>query len=376
MASAYSRLIDQAPTEADVAPFLAGASEAFEHAIADAGFGDLTDYRQRLGFDGYVVAFERALLRIRRDPSLTGFGPRPGDVGYDRQSLADLALDGFSLARQREAVRERADRLGLLRDGSDWSLDTRGDYYWGFTAAQAGAQLRIESGANGPATECDRLAVHPYDVERSTAPVSFGNIDVDAALEACVGEAPRAVYNRARALSKRGDTEADVMASLVTTAQDGVPIAYNNLAIILGPRDLDFIASSDLLTTFSSLSLVKAYAAFSDLLRTRLTDDERRETFKWLASKAADLDMPEAHRDLAELAAGDSLTRGFHLAVAEELFADAGRNAEADAAGAELAGLDLSTEDIQWVRTAAKDRKRTELVLIDDSLAARILDLE
>lgn len=376
LGSAYSRMIDRAPAGTDIAPLVAGATAAFERAIADPEFAGLTDYRRRLAFDGYVVALERALLRLRRDPTLSGFGSQPGDAGYDRDVLAGLAFDAFSLARQREAVRSRADRLGLLRDGSGWSLDTPGDYYWGFTAAQAGAQLRIESGANGPATECDRLAVHPYDVGRSTAPVSYGNIDVDAALEACAGDAPRTAYNRARALSKRGDADAEVMASMVTAAQAGVPIAYNNLAIILGPRDPDFIASTDLLTTFSSLSLVEAYAALANLFRTRLSDDERRDTFWWLASKVADLDVPEAHRDLADLASDDFLTRGFHLAVAVELFADAGRNAEADAASAELAGLDLSSEDIQWVREAAKGRERTELVLIDDALASRILDLE
>ncbi len=376
LGSAYSRAIERAPDGTDTASTLEKAADAFEQAIHDPKFDDFGEYRRRLAFDGYVLALERSLLRIRRDPFLAGFGPQPGDPDYDRDRLANLAFDAFSLARRREEVRAEADSLGLLGKDSGWSLDTLGDYYWGFTAAQAGALLRIESGANGPPTECDRLAAHPHDVDRSTRPVDFSSVDVDQVLAACRGDTPRDMFNRARALSKMSDPdEPAILNLLIPAAKAGLPIAYNNLSIMIGSLNPDFVSPAELQTTFSSLSLVDAYPGLSDLLRPRTSDDERRNTFKWLASKAAALDVPEAHRDLAELASDDPLTRGLHLVVAEKLFAEAGRNAEADAASADLAALNLSSKDIKDVQAAAENREHTDLVLIDESLAAQILSL-
>ena len=351
------------------------ATAAFERAIADPAFPSLVEYRRRLAFDGYVLALERAMGRVRRDPLLAGSGPQPGEAGYDRNQLADLVFDAFSLASRREDVRRRAESLGLVRDGTDWSLDTLGDYYWGFTAAQAGGLLRIEDGANGPATDCDRAAAHPQDVERSARPVGYSAIDVDRVLAACQGDTPREMFNRARALAKRGDSEVAIINLLIPAAKAGLPIAYNNLAIMIGSLAPDFVTAAELLTTFSSLSLEDAYPELSDLMRQHLTDDKRRETFKWLAGKAAALDVPEAHRDLAELASDDPLVRGLHLAIAEQLFNDAGRHDEADAAGAALAALNLSSDDVQWVQTRVKERERTKLVLVDETLASRLLSL-
>jgi hypothetical protein len=375
LGNAYSRKLDNAPEGADTGAMLAKATAAFEGALADPAFATLVEYRRRLTFDGYVLVLERAMGRVRRDPFLAGSGPQPGEPGYDRDRLADLVFAAFSLASRREEVRKRAEGLGLVKDGTDWSLDTPGDYYWGFTAAQAGALLRIEDGANGTATECDRAAAHPQDVERSTRPVGYSAIDVDRVLAACQGDDPREMFNRARALAKRGDSDAEIVNLLIPAAKAGLPIAYNNLAIMIGSLAPDFVTSAELLTTFSSLGLVKAYPELSELLRQRLTDGKRRETFKWLAAKAAALDVPEAHRDLAELSSDDPLVRGLHLAIAEELFNEAGRHDEADAAGTALAALNLSSDDVQWVQTKVKEREPTKLVVVDETLASRLLSL-
>ncbi len=306
---------------------------------------------------------------------LSGFGPQPGDPGYDRDRLADLVFDTLSLVREREAVRDEAGKLGLLRDGSSWPLDMVADYYWGFAAAQAGALLRIEDGANGSASECDRLAAHPNDVTRTTRPVGFSEIDVGLVLAACSGDTPREMFNRARALSKTSDPDqVTILGLLIPAAEAGLPVAYNNLAIMIGSLRPDFVSPADLRTTFSALSLKQAYGELSKLLRPATKNDDRRATFVWLASKAAALDVAEAHRDLAELA-DDPLTRGMHLAVAEELFAADGRNAEADAASADLAALNLSSDDIVAVQEAASKRERTDLVLVDQALADQILGL-
>ncbi|MCB1497899.1 MAG: hypothetical protein KDJ86_19100 [Bauldia sp.] len=357
-------------------PLLTKAVQAFEQAIADPAFADLGEYRRRLVMDGEVRVLENAMARDLRDPALTGFGPQPGDPDYDAARLADLTFDAFSLARQRESVRDRAAERGLLREGSTWPLDTRADYYWGFTAAQAGAPLRIADGANGDPTECDRLAAHPNDVTRTTRPVGFGEIDVGLVMAACAGDSPRDMFNRARGLSKSAEPDqAAILGLLIPAAEAGLPVAYNNLAIMIGSVRPDFVSASDLRTTFSALSLKEAYGEISDLLRPEIgNDDDWRKTFLWLASKAAALDVAEAHRDLAELS-GDRLTRGMHLSVAAELFAAEGRNQEADAATAELAALDLASDEILAVQDAAKNRKRTNLVLVDQALADRILGL-
>lgn len=375
LGAAHGYELARAPVGADIAPVLARSLEAFERAIAAPTFSEIGDYRRRLVLDGAVRVLDDALTRVLESPRLSGFGPNPGDPDFDRDQVADFALAAFSFADLRETFRDRADELGLLRDGSGWPLDTAADYYWGFAAAEAGALLRIADGTNGPATGCDRVAAHPHDVTRTTAPVDFSDIDVGVVLAACTGDTPREMFNRARGIGKSSEPDqATILKFLIPAAEAGLPVAYNNLAIMIEALRPDFVSPGDLRTTYSALSLKSAYGALSNLLRPMATD-ESRETFAWLAAKAATLDVAEAHRDLADLLADDLLARGMHLAVAEELFAAEGRNAEADAAGASLAALDLTSDEIVAVRQAASSRERMPLVLVDQTLADQLLGL-
>lgn len=376
LASAYSRMIEQAPDDFDIAELLAKANTLFEAARSDEEFEGLPEYRRRLVYDGALLALERAMARVNRDPVLSGFGPQPGDPDYDRAAIADRVRQALSLAREREALRGEADGLGLVGEESEWSLDTRGDAFWGVTVAQAGALMGVESGANGQASECDLLTAHPHDVERPAPPVWFADIDVDRVLKACVGNSPRDLFARARALSKDGGSELPILQLLLSAADAGMPIAYNNLSVPIRAMDPDFVSATDFLTTFSGLSLIEAYPAIAELLLpTPSDDDEQTATFAWLATKAAALDVPEAHRDLADLAGDDLVTRAVHLSLAAQLFEAAGQSADADAVNAELEALDLSNAYIVRVEDAIAARQPTELVLIDGELSGQILGL-
>ncbi|MCB1489618.1 MAG: hypothetical protein KDJ88_19425, partial [Bauldia sp.] len=375
LGNAYGRKFAASTGGALDEPLVAKAVAAFERALPPAISEEIGDYRIRLILDGEVRVLENAMGRDLRDPALSGFGPYPGDPDYDADRLADLTFDIFSLARQRDTVRKNAAAAGVLREGSGWPLDTPADYYWGFAAAQAGAPLRIADGANGEPTECDRLAAHPNDVTRTTRPVAFSEIDLARVLEACSGDSARDKFNRARGMSKNPDADQlAILDLLIPAAEAGLPVAYNNLAIMISQVRPDFISAGDLRTTFSALSLKAAYSELAALLRPRIDDDKRREAFRWLAAKAAALDIAEAHRNLADLST-DRLERGAHLSIAAELFAAEGRNEEADAATAALAALNLGSDEILSVQDATKNREKTSLVLVDETLADQIFGL-
>ena len=368
LAYAYSQQISETNDPTVASAFLAQARDAFSRVIFGSDLETLSDYRQRLAFDGYVVALERGLTGLRRALILPdGDGPLSDE---DKAALADATLRILEIAETRDAARKAAEENDLLILNSGWALDKSGDPLWGAVVGQVGGYLRQRNDANGPATECDVLAAHPYDVERTARAVPFADIDADAAKAACINWTPREDFNRARALDKSGDTLGG-LELLIDAAQGGVPIAYNNLALLISEKDP--VTANELLTTFAARSLEKAYVDLADFLKPDLDTPAERETFRWLADKAAGYDVAEAHRDLADMPGQTAFDRGFHLAVAAELFGTDGRFGEADAATADLASLDLSTEDIRSIQAAVDERQAPFLTEIDESLKARIL---
>lgn len=372
---ANSRMIELAASNADAAAYLDSASAAFLNAMLRDEFIDLSTYRQRLAYDGLILALERGMIRIRNDAFLSGVGPQPGDPDYDRQLLADLGYTTLALARARQDLRAQAEVNGLLERNSIWSLDTVGDFYWGVTAAQLGALLRGEQGLNGTPDLCERLAAHPYDVTRSTAAVDYGALDVDAVLNACDDGTARHLYHQARALSKAGNVPpSEILRLLLPAAREGLPIAYNNISILMSDAGGATDDVQALVTTFSQLSLIEAYPQIAALLRAEKKSAERAETFEWLAYKAAALGVPEAYIDIADLTP-DVLTRALNYLIARDLFAEAGRTAEAAEMQAKLDAFNLSSTNVQSLMARAAGRARVVPQLIDDALVTRIEDL-
>ncbi len=117
---ANSRMIELAESDAGRPGYLDKASAAFRNAIdrngAEGGvlgadgkpedFLDLDQYRRRLAYDGYVLALERAMIRLRGDRFLSGVDAQPGD-GLRPARLADIGYAALDFARQREALRKR-----------------------------------------------------------------------------------------------------------------------------------------------------------------------------------------------------------------------------------------------------------------------------
>jgi hypothetical protein len=126
------------------------------------------------------------------------------------------------------------------------------------------------------------------------------------------------------------------------------------------------------MTTFSQLSLIESYPQIAALLRENKKSAARAETFEWLARKAADLGVPEAYVDIAELTPdvpGRSTTRR------ADLFSAAGRTAEADAMQAKLDAFNLSSGNVASLAAQAAARYRVDPVLLDDAMVTRFEDL-
>jgi TPR repeat protein len=83
-------------------------------------------------------------------------------------------------------------------------------------------------------TECDRLAAHPSDPHKLTTGVSWDDLDVVAALDACTGEVTRQPinariqYQYARVLDKQ-KLYADAVQWYRKSAEQGYPAAQNSL---------------------------------------------------------------------------------------------------------------------------------------------------
>lgn len=386
---ANSRMIELAATDAEALDYAKRAAAAFRDAIDRDGtkegyvgpdghpddFLDLDQYRRRLAFDGYVLALERGMIRLRGDRFLSGVDAQPGDPGYDRARLADMGYAALDLARQREGLRGEAEVNGLIERNSTWSLDTLGDFYWGATVGQLGAMLRREAGLNGTADLCERLAAHPYDVMRAAAAVDFDALDVDAVLRACKESTPRSLFHQARALSKGGSAAPDeILRMLLPSAREGLPIAYNSISALISDASGPIDDSQLLMTTFSQLSLIESYPEIAALLREQKKSAARAETFEWLARKAADLGVPEAYIDVAELTP-DILTQSLNFMIARDLFREAGRTAEADAMQAKLDAFGLSSGNVASLEAQAAARYRVTPQLLDDAMVTRFEDL-
>jgi len=386
---ANSRMVELAASDAEAIDYAGKASDAFRNAIARDGtqeghvgpdgkpddFLDVEQYRRRLTFDGNVLALERAMVRLRDNRLLAGLGPQPGEAGYDRAVLADLAYASLDFARRREALRAEAEVNGLLERGTSWSLDTPGDAYWGAPAAELGAMLRREAGLNPPADLCERLAAHPYDVMRGSAAVDYDALDVDAALRACGDGTARDQYHQARALSKANTASPqELLRLLLPSARAGLPVAYNNISTLVSDAGGGAEDAQRLMTTFSELSLIAAYPEIAVLLREQMKSASRAETFEWLAHKAADLGVPEAYVDIAGLTP-DVLTQALNYMIARDLYREQGRPAEADAMQARLDGFGLSSGNVASLAATAAGRYRVAPVLLDDAFVTRIEDL-
>jgi hypothetical protein len=386
---ANSRMIELAASDREAIDYLEAAAAAFRSAIDRAGqpdgvigadgkpedFLDLNQYHRRLAYDGFVLALERAIIRLRGDRFLSGVGAQPGTPDFDRKLLAEIGYISLDLARRREALREEAEVNALIEPNSTWSLDTLGDFYWGTTVAQLGALLRLEAGLNGTPDLCARLAAHPYDVTRPTAAVDYDALDVDAVLTNCDDDSDLHRYYQARALAKAGNaTPSEQLRLLLPSARDGLPIAYNNIALLVSDAGGSNDDVQALMTTFSELSLIKAYPQIAGLLRDQQTSAVRAEAYEWLAHKAAALGVPEAYVDVADLTP-DVLTRAFNYTVARNLFREAGRNEEADAMQARLDAFNMSSSNVESIEAQASGVGRITPKLLDEETIKRIEDL-
>jgi hypothetical protein len=355
------------------------AGLTLEQVIAHQDFPKLSFYRQRLAFDGLVLTFRDAADRLRDVVPLSGNGPLPGEPGFDRAKLIDLAYRSLRYAESAEAARDKAVALGLVGDlPATWTLGRLDDFAWGRTIALLGAEARIENSANGPATPCDTLAAHPVDIERSTRAVGFDQLAVDRILADCPETTPRSDYYRARAISKQAGDTRDEFRLLFAAARAGLSIAYHNIGASLTDAAADsdvndrFRLADTIWSTYSALALIKGYRDIVPLLRT--SPAGQADTLKWLAEKAAGFGIPEAERDLAEMSSSTH-ERGLRLRLAADLFGRAGRTSEAEAAEAALKAMNLAASDLDTMTAEAKASKPKSPVLLDDALEAQILEL-
>ena len=298
------------------------------------------------------------MIRLRGDRFLSGVeaAARRCRTSTGRASPRSATPPSTSRAGARRSASE-AEVNGLIETNSTWSLDTLGDFYWGSTVAQLGALLRLEDGLNGTPDLCDRLAAHPYDVTRPTAAVDYDALDVE-----CGHGRLRRRHRRGTSTPRRGRCRRpgrtapdEISGCSCPAARESLPIAYNNISILVSDAGGTVDEVQGLVTTFSQLSLIKAYPQIAALLREQQKSAARAETFEWLARKAATLGVPEAYIDIADLTP-DVLTRALNYTIARDLFARPAAAPRPTEMQAKLDAFNLSSTNVSSLEAQAAAR--------------------
>ena len=190
------------------------------------------------------------------------------------------------------------------------------------------AQLALAKEPHPAATECDRLAAHPYDPLRVAAGVAFDKIaDATAAIAACTkaleaaaGE-PRFLLQRARAYAKAAEGAKEAgneelagqhtsarLADLAAAMERGYPMAFNNQGYAYANGngvEKDEAKAADLyLETFNRVAhcCVPPVARHLLAVESQYDGNKIRQVVGALTDWSAALGNAEAHELLAEVA--------------------------------------------------------------------------
>jgi tetratricopeptide (TPR) repeat protein len=232
--------------------------------------------------------------------------------------------------------------------------------------AQLNALRSKEPEVNTQPMDCDHLASHPHDPLRVADSVDFDKLDGASVITACtaaIGSAAapsRHYFERARGHaraaadarkqndeSQRAQHQAAALADLRIAAEEGYPIAFNNLALAYqngeGVEEDGHKAADFYLETFNRIVACCAVRVAQHILEVEDQYDAPtvRRVVRALLERAAALGVPQAHEMLGDfyvtgkltLTAPDteaSIEAYLHRKLAAILFRDNGASQDAD----------------------------------------------
>jgi tetratricopeptide (TPR) repeat protein len=244
-------------------------------------------------------------------------------------------------------------------------------------------------GNNTKPTKCDDEAGHPNDPLRAGPGRYFDGLDADRALEACDHALskdksnPRLIFQRGRALFKKGDKDAS-MAAFEDAARMGYPISFNNIAFLKDAGGLKAQAS-DLYVEFFNRTMHCCGRDAAKYLLERKAEAGRQALNQIaidLLDWSAELGDPAAHEDVARILANEQtaglkrewgamspsdrkMLRVRYLLIARKLYLEKKRNSDAKRLTAEInaavAGMpppqvtDLRTQAAAWTPKGWRD---------------------
>jgi Novel STAND NTPase 1 len=287
-----------------------------------------TDLLNRVG-SGYGYALAN-LARTMREAELADLGN-----GRTAKDHAPWVLELLALAAEKDDVNaEMIDAGAITADAtfqSGWYRMSTYGWPIGFLAGLVG----LERGGQS-ATKCDLLAADPYDPLRRAPGLTLDKVDAAAAEEECRAEHDRrpkdgrTAYQLARVISSDTSREADYLPIARDAAAMGVSPAFSLVAYALSQKD--DAGSGDAYIATAQRTLIESFPLLYPFLADQATTPRQRNGLAWLAGKAADLGVPEAHLALVDLG-DDPVQKLFHAKLAERLFTEEGNTraaAEAD----------------------------------------------
>lgn len=237
----------------------------------------------------------------------------------------------------------------LFQAARDWTIQA-GDQTATFPLAGSrdavdAAKAMQQISAGGPEVRaewiaaCDAEAGHPYDTESDAPGVAWGDIDLEAAMPACLNAyaagdvSPRIRFQLGRAYDKAGDPRALELLRKAAE-EDQYPVAFNSLAAIYTASDYaqrDPEKARGLLEQGAELGdLVSGYS-LGRMLIERGDGDEALNRGRALLQGAAEAGYPAAQRIYGEWLVDGTLGEGDPKSARDYLQKAADRG-DADAA--------------------------------------------
>jgi tetratricopeptide (TPR) repeat protein len=410
--AAFSDLEQAKRLGADASGFLTDAGAERARSDTDIALSALSEAVRLAGLPPEqakakaIALIERAQILAREKrfaeaiADLKEVAPLDRPLGYsDAGNELFLAMHGLAGQKQKlgafgEAliisVAAYLDTRPLLGGGRDFrvakvGLRTVTEPLAALYAQQSGPEATT-------ATECDRLASHPFDPQRVAEGVIFENIDTAAAIAACDkaisldGNSGRLRTERARthlrvasAAKAAGDEQKfaqnqdDALADLKVAMTLGYPFAFQVMGNVYAEggalatsEDSEDKAAELYLEAFNRIIAGCAAPVVRMLPRTAPANDVKTadrvasELLRW----AAALGDPRAHEAMADLVITDMSQETWsvplktaaleHLKIAQKLFTESGRIADANRASAAAEAVARSVLDADVTAALAR----------------------
>lgn len=279
-----------------------------------------------------------------------------------KESSASLVLDSI----QYSSIAHRVAREARDVDGVPFKNEAGWNFQYAYSLSLLANQLEVQF--SSAADPCDKAASHPFDALKQFDGVTFEEFrdltKFERAKSACElskrtsPNSPRMLYLLGRVLSSSDDKQELIKGRelLGEAASRGYVMAFNNVASALPNEEARFRQ------IYVQHVLSNHFATVFSYLWPRKRNEKDKEALLWLAERAAELGVSEAHEALAD-AATDPEKKKFHLLTGARF----ARGATKTRLDAKADRISLSPEADKRARAAARQFERVPI----DTISAR-----